>query len=103
MTTKFLVLDGDTIVDGEFKDHEGVIRTLPHCDVGAVLWSIDLGTNYGHMTEVTLSMIKDLYHAWTRAEIEGSPLLSSYISLPLSREQQRADDEERERDIEVGR
>lgn len=98
MSTQFLIIDDGKIVDGELLDREGVIRTLPHCGAGAKVLAFDLSAALSGRIRViydaTIPLVREAHgeRAWTRAEIEGSPLLSSYIELPVSREEQRADD-----------
>lgn len=97
MTTKYLVIENDQIKNAKPWDREGAICTLPRCGATAKIWAF-AGSDVARR-DCSADFILDGYEdaKWTRAEIEGSPLLSSYIELPVSGEEQRADDADNRR------
>lgn len=97
MTTKYLVVQNDQPVDGEFKDREAALNALPLCDAFTEVLEFDLDDAMrgggSEIHNVTHQLILE-GHAqawWTREEIEKS-VLCYHITLPISREEQRADD-----------
>lgn len=96
MTTRYLIIENGDLVDGAMLDRDGVIKTLPYCKSGAKVLAFDLERALIGLTSIyddTALFIRSTHakQAWTRDDIAGS-VLADYITLPLSREEQRADD-----------
>lgn len=86
-------------------DREGVIKTLPYCKSGAKVLAFDLERALGGSPMFSTLIYDDTKYfvvtahakqAWTHDDIAGS-VLANYITLPLSREEQRADDADNRR------
>lgn len=63
MMFKYVILEDQQPVDGEFKTEDQVYRSLPNCDRAAMVWSLDFNFSTGTVVgrNVTEDIVREAF------------------------------------------